>query len=127
MVGSLDFNAYQFTAYFLPKEQVGEQCNEGISLVKNEKGIVFSRQSLESPSEIYLFSKDKGVEKLTDFNSIYLKDIKMSKPQEFHFPGANEENVQGWILKPINFQESKKYPVALIIHVFYYLYFWLIQ
>lgn len=45
-----------------------------------------------------------------------LKSITFSEPEEFRFTGALDEEVHGWYLKPTNFEEGKKYPVAFIIH-----------
>jgi dipeptidyl aminopeptidase/acylaminoacyl peptidase len=40
----------------------------------------------------------------------------LSTPDEFYFTGALRERVQAWILKPVGFEEGKKYPVAFIVH-----------
>ena len=40
----------------------------------------------------------------------------VSEPAEFHFTGATGDKVQAWILKPVGFEEGKKYPVAFVIH-----------
>ncbi|KAI7897664.1 Alpha/Beta hydrolase protein [Cokeromyces recurvatus] len=45
-----------------------------------------------------------------------LKSIDFSEPEEFRFTGALNEQVHGWHLKPAQFEEGKKYPVAFLIH-----------
>ncbi len=41
----------------------------------------------------------------------------MSEPISFWFPsGKDDEEVQGFVFKPIPFEENKKYPLAFIIH-----------
>lgn len=45
-----------------------------------------------------------------------LKSIKFADPEIFKFTGALNEEVQGWYLKPTDFEEGKKYPVAFLIH-----------
>jgi dipeptidyl aminopeptidase/acylaminoacyl peptidase len=40
----------------------------------------------------------------------------MSRLEHFWFPGANNDKVQGFLVKPPNFDASKKYPVKFLIH-----------
>jgi len=40
----------------------------------------------------------------------------MSPLETFWFTGANNDKVQGWIVKPPDFDPNKKYPVKFIIH-----------
>ncbi len=40
----------------------------------------------------------------------------MSSPEEFWFKGAMGEKVMGWMLKPVDFDPTKKYPLAFLIH-----------
>jgi len=35
---------------------------------------------------------------------------------QFTFPGANNENVFGYVVKPVDFKPDRKYPVAFLIH-----------
>jgi hypothetical protein len=49
-------------------------------------------------------------------NTENLKDIQFAEFEQFSFPGANEETVYGYWMKPWNFQEGKKYPMAFIVH-----------
>jgi dipeptidyl aminopeptidase/acylaminoacyl peptidase len=37
-------------------------------------------------------------------------------PETFSFPGANGDKVQGFLVKPPNFDATKKYPVKFLIH-----------
>ncbi|KAI8078261.1 Alpha/Beta hydrolase protein [Gilbertella persicaria] len=45
-----------------------------------------------------------------------LKTIEFSEPEELRFTGALNDQVHGWYLKPADFEEGKKYPVAFLIH-----------
>lgn len=47
-------------------------------------------------------------EKLSTFN--------FSDAEDVRFVGALDQEVHGWYLKPANFEEGKKYPVAFLIH-----------
>ena len=40
----------------------------------------------------------------------------MGEPEQFTFKGWNNETVYGYIVKPVDFDPAKKYPVAFMIH-----------
>jgi dipeptidyl aminopeptidase/acylaminoacyl peptidase len=42
--------------------------------------------------------------------------LSQDQVDEFWFTGAGDYNVHAWILKPSNFDKSKKYPLAYLIH-----------
>jgi dipeptidyl aminopeptidase/acylaminoacyl peptidase len=45
-----------------------------------------------------------------------LKDVAFGDAEQFSFKGWNNETVHGYIVKPWNYVEGKKYPVAFLIH-----------
>jgi dipeptidyl aminopeptidase/acylaminoacyl peptidase len=51
-----------------------------------------------------------------DPNKKYFRTHKVSKPEEFRFKGDRGHEIHGWILKPPNFNEQKKYPLIIQIH-----------
>ena len=54
--------------------------------------------------------------KVADLNDQLLSQISMSPFESFWFEGANDEKVQGFLVKPPNFDASKKYPLKFIVH-----------
>jgi dipeptidyl aminopeptidase/acylaminoacyl peptidase len=104
-----------------PTEFVKDHFNGGIAVARPQDGsaprIVFSQDSLVWPAEIHSAALDgTDGKQLTHFNDERVKLAQMSQPDDFYFTGALGEKVQAWILKPVGFQEGKKYPVAFIIH-----------
>src|SRR4029453_645383 len=105
-----------------PLELVKEHFNTGVAFVAASGGpgaqrIVFAQDSLTSPAEIWSAKPDgSDLQRLTHFNDERIKLAQMSQPAEFTFTGAGGDKVQAWILKPVGFQEGKKYPVAFVIH-----------
>ena len=84
-----------------------------IKALKN-KNIKLSRKvGYNCPERIVTFPDDELIE---DTNADILKDKELPDPQSFNFIGGYNDTVYGWIMKPINFEENKKYPVALLIH-----------
>jgi len=53
---------------------------------------------------------------LTHTNSPLLSQVAMSPLESFWFDGANGDKVQGFLVKPPNFDPNKKYPLKFIIH-----------
>jgi dipeptidyl aminopeptidase/acylaminoacyl peptidase len=53
---------------------------------------------------------------LIHLNEAILSRVKMSYLEPFWFPGAHGDKVEGFLVKPPNFDASKKYPVKFLIH-----------
>ncbi len=45
-----------------------------------------------------------------------LPDVRFGEYEQFRFPGWNNETVHGYVVKPWNYEEGKRYPVAFLIH-----------
>ncbi|MEY2479117.1 MAG: hypothetical protein QOI04_44 [Verrucomicrobiota bacterium] len=57
-----------------------------------------------------------GMVPLTHMNDALLSKIDMPRLESFTFKGANDEEVQGFMIKPPGFDPSKRYPLKLLIH-----------
>lgn len=84
------------------------------------KGMVFLRGGLHGPPQLYMAKPkaafiDQGATVLTQVNAS-LKDKKFGAFEQFSFSGWNNETVYGYVLKPAEYTEGKKYPVAFLIH-----------
>jgi dipeptidyl aminopeptidase/acylaminoacyl peptidase len=53
---------------------------------------------------------------LTHLNDAVLSQVAMSPLESFRFAGAHGDRVEGFLVKPPNFDASKKYPVKFLIH-----------
>lgn len=77
--------------------------------------IFFIGMETDAPQELY--KKESGkVEKLSSFNAAYLESHEIAHTEHFTF--INPENVEldGWVLYPEDFDESKTYPAILDVH-----------
>ena len=54
--------------------------------------------------------------KLTTFNDGLFDQLALPQPEEIWYPSFDGRKIQGWIVKPPAFDESKKYPLILQIH-----------
>src|SRR6185436_9630419 len=53
---------------------------------------------------------------LTDLNAEKVRAARFGEYEPFSFPGAKGDTVHGFLVKPVDFDASKKYPVAFLIH-----------
>jgi dipeptidyl aminopeptidase/acylaminoacyl peptidase len=54
--------------------------------------------------------------KLTSFNDELFNGLALTEPEEIWYPSFDGRRIQGWILKPPDFDPGKKYPLILQIH-----------
>jgi dipeptidyl aminopeptidase/acylaminoacyl peptidase len=79
--------------------------------------IVYGLESLLGPAEIYSVAADGGgVQRVTHLNDERLAQARLGQPERFSFKGHGGETVSGYLLRPVDFDPAKKYPVAFLIH-----------
>ena len=78
--------------------------------------VVFAMSSLTAPAEVYRAAADgSGVKPLSHVNDAWLKNIAFSQPESLTVNVAGGP-VQYWLLKPPNFDATRKYPTVFLIH-----------
>lgn len=97
---------------------VGEQHVYGLSIHSDSQKALAAISKSDQIGDIYLLSLngDETLEKLTHANRPALNELHLSKPEVIEYKGANGWDVQGWLIKPVGFEEGKKYPLILEIH-----------
>ena len=111
--------------------------NDGLAFTPDGKTMVFDRMSVRFPNEIYVasFAGEKNVpcttvasmgtvcttpnfveKPLTHINAAVLDQVSMQPLESFWFAGAEDAKVQGFVVKPPDFDAKKKYPVKFLIH-----------
>ena len=53
--------------------------------------------------------------KLSNLNP-WLRDHDLAKPESYWYDGVDGAKVHAWSIKPLNFEEGKKYPLVLYVH-----------
>jgi dipeptidyl aminopeptidase/acylaminoacyl peptidase len=79
-------------------------------------GIVFERNDLKSPAEIYFIEPGGGEKPVTEINKAKIAAARQGDYEQFTFNGWNNETVYCYIVKPVDFDPAKKYSVAFLIH-----------
>ena len=64
--------------------------------------------------ELYLLKDEEEIQ-LTKFNENIIESKKLSIPEKFNIVNDGIE-IEGWVLKPTDYEEGKKYPAILDIH-----------
>ncbi len=74
--------------------------------------------SAHEPGDIYRFNltHPEAITRLTDVHSDVLGHVTLGEVEEVWYDSTDDFRVQGWIVKPPNFDPSRKYPLMLIIH-----------
>ena len=95
-------------------------------LVFAGRNLFFTRMSATAPNEIYKLQMPQNPElgtyisepwqPITHMNDALLSQIDMQPLESFTFKGANDEEVQGFMVKPPGFDPNKKYPLKFLIH-----------
>ncbi len=99
--------------------QIEELWNEGgiNSLNVTRDKIYFLKSSLSSPPEIFEYNlKTKKLSQISFFNKELLDKIEFGKVENYYFKGADDEDVQLFLLYPPKFDQTKKYPLVHLIH-----------
>lgn len=79
--------------------------------------VYFTRHALNAPKDIFVIDRDgASLKQLTSVNQDKLANTKMAEFEQFSFNGWNDEEVFGYWLKPTNYQQGNKYPIAFLVH-----------
>ncbi|MBK5107408.1 MAG: S9 family peptidase [Anaerolineales bacterium] len=72
---------------------------------------------IDDPGQIYVRkTSSKKSKQISKFNENLFKKIDLGEIEEVWIQGPDENDLQGWILKPPGFDPQKKYPSILEIH-----------
>ncbi|HKM48152.1 MAG TPA: S9 family peptidase, partial [Terriglobales bacterium] len=112
------------TARFNLDVVVRDGYNDDLAVTPDGKTLVFTRMSISFPTELYRAGSERTVaeqlahppDRLTHLNDAVLSETAMSPLEPFRFKGAKGDKVEGFLVKPPNFDASKKYPVKFLIH-----------
>ncbi|HEY5850968.1 MAG TPA: S9 family peptidase, partial [Lysobacter sp.] len=80
--------------------------------------LAITRNSLKSGDVLYTTSNEATapLRAITATTGETLKDVTFGDFEQFNFKGWNGDTVHGYVVKPWNYVEGKKYPVAFLIH-----------
>jgi dipeptidyl aminopeptidase/acylaminoacyl peptidase len=94
----------------------------GIQVASNGRTLVATVMTVRNPAAVASIAlNEQGgggapVVRLSHLNDALLAQLDLPKMESFMFPGAGNTTVQGFILRPPNFDASKKYPLKFLMH-----------
>jgi dipeptidyl aminopeptidase/acylaminoacyl peptidase len=119
-------------------EQILGGTNDEPNISSDGKTLVFTQLSVRAPNEVYKIALEGGTqnppaaksgpsnrmayqsnyvaEQLSHMNDAVLAKVAMQPVEPFWFAGAGGTKVQGFLVKPPDFDKDKKYPVKFLIH-----------
>ena len=87
------------------------------ALAVGAKTVYFSSANISAPADLYAVKNGGGnVSRITEINATKLAATRMGTAEQFTFIGANNETVYAYMVKPADFDPSKKYPLAFFVH-----------
>lgn len=93
----------------------GEQSITSFSLAGER--IAFIANTVLNPGDLYLVKLPGGEsEQLTRVNSKLFAELQLVAPERIIFKGALGWDVEGWVMKPLDYEPGKLYPLILHIH-----------
>jgi dipeptidyl aminopeptidase/acylaminoacyl peptidase len=109
--------------YFMPvngkakKLNTGAYMLNGLSIAKNGQAAGV-RTSFKEPGVLVTFKLPAAgdMKRLVDVNEDVVADLTLGDAEELWFTSKDGLKVQGWLIKPAQFDPSKKYPMVLWIH-----------
>ena len=79
-------------------------------------GFVYAMDALDRPADLYVSDGAAPGRQITRQNAAALAQLDMGRFEQFAFRGWNGEEVHGYLVRPANFVEGRRYPVAFLIH-----------
>ncbi|TAJ23449.1 MAG: S9 family peptidase [Planctomycetota bacterium] len=98
------------------KELVAKGTNGSPMLAGNR--LVYLHDDLRAPVEIVWRADGSPAVggAITALNAARVAAARMGEYEQFSFSGAKGETVHGFLVKPVDFDPAKKYPLAYLIH-----------
>ena len=94
-----------------------EQHIYGFDFDSTRQVMLIAMSKPTEPGELYTLHVPSGeLTEITSLNGELLGNRELSSPQSFMYTGAKDWPVQGWIMKPVGYEEGKKYPLIVEIH-----------
>jgi dipeptidyl aminopeptidase/acylaminoacyl peptidase len=103
-----------------PASLVTAGNNVAFSLSSDASTAVWMHDAADRPAEVWTAgltaTASTGARAVTHENDALVAKLALHPLEEFRFAGAGGDTVQGWILKPPQWEPGKKTPAILLIH-----------
>lgn len=101
----------------VPQKMIQDVFATNLKISPDGKKLVFASSSIASPTELYTANADgTGITALTAANTKLMNQANLKTAEEMEWTGALGKRIHGFIVKPNNFDATKKYPLVVLIH-----------
>jgi len=96
----------------------GDRRISAFAISPDGKRLAYIAGDATNPGDLFVANIDGSDEQqLTNLNADFLSTVSLSEPEEFRVKSLSDgAEIQGWVMKPVGFEEGKKYPLILQIH-----------
>lgn len=91
-------------------------CIPEFSISANGEDFAYVKSQTDVPPEIFITQHNRSQTLQVTHENEELKELSLQPSETFWVRSFDETPVQGWLIKPVDFKESNKYPLILIIH-----------
>jgi len=99
------------------------QVTEGVhqislSSISNQGRLGVTMSSFHEPGDVYLLdpSRPNQMARLTRANADLMENVTLGEVEELWYTSTDDLDIQGWVVKPPDFDPSRTYPMMLVIH-----------
>jgi dipeptidyl aminopeptidase/acylaminoacyl peptidase len=79
--------------------------------------LAFTLSNAVAPTEVWLgLGPNVPLQRLSAHNDEWLRPVTLVAPEEFTFRSFDDTPVQGWLMKPVGWRDTQRYPLILSIH-----------
>jgi dipeptidyl aminopeptidase/acylaminoacyl peptidase len=88
------------------------------ALSTDSKGTTWAYSATDptNVSEVYIAKKNGSATQITNLNADWLSNVILNKAERITWKVEDGTEIEGWVIKPVDFDPSKKYPLILKIH-----------
>ena len=95
----------------------GKQAVISFDVTPDQKQVYYTASAVQKPTEIYrVNTSDNLIQQMTSFNQKLLDEVDVRPAEQMWVEGADGKKVHVFIVKPHDFNASKKYPLILNVH-----------
>ena len=93
----------------------GQRRVYGFSMDRERRRMALAISDPSTPGDLFVQQLGANPARLTQLNDDLFQQVKLARPEEFSFKGADGWEIQGWIIKP-NVASGERPPAILEIH-----------
>jgi dipeptidyl aminopeptidase/acylaminoacyl peptidase len=79
--------------------------------------LAFTLTDALHPAEVWVgLGSGVPLRRLSAHNDSFTRSVRVIAPEEINFRSFDGTQIQGWLMKPVNLREDRKYPLILSVH-----------